>query len=147
MDGEATRRAGASDKAASARTSVRYLRQYELVERVKAYHPDVDERLLNAAYVFAVARHGSQKRASGDPYFSHPVAVAGLLADLKLDAHTVAAGLLHDTVEDTSASLEEIDELFGAEVCMLVNGVTKLGEIEYSGEASKQAENLSLIHI
>lgn len=122
-------------------TPVRYLRQYELVERVQAYHPDADERALNAAYVFAVAKHGSQKRASGDPYFSHPVAVAGLLADLKLDEHTIIAGLLHDTVEDTDVSLEEIDELFGNDVRRLVNGVTKLGEIEYSGEASKQAEN------
>jgi len=84
----------------------RYLRQYELVDRVRAYHPDVDEDMLNRAYVYAVAKHGSQKRASGDPYFSHPVMVAGLLADLKLDAHTVAAGLLHDTVEDTDANLE-----------------------------------------
>lgn len=120
---------------------IRYLRQYELVDRVKAYHPEADERLLNAGYVFAVAKHGSQKRASGDPYFSHPVAVAGLLADLKLDEHTIIAGLLHDTVEDTDATLADIEDLFGADVARLVNGVTKLSEIEYSSSASKQAEN------
>lgn len=141
MDGEPTLRAGGANETALTRKSVRYLRQYELVELVKSYHSEVDERLLNAAYVFAVTKHGSQKRASGDPYFSHPVAVAGLLADLKLDTHTIIAGLLHDTVEDTDATLEEVEEIFGLEVCMLVNGVTKLGEIEYTGEASKQAEN------
>jgi len=141
MDGDAAVAKGTLDGEPPARSAVRYLRQYELVERVKAYHPDVDEHMLNAGYVFAVAKHGSQKRASGDPYFSHPVAVAGLLADLKMDEHTIIAGLLHDTVEDTDATLGDIEGLFGKEVCMLVNGVTKLGEIEYSGEASKQAEN------
>jgi len=141
MDGDAKAVKEALETEPPAATSVRYLRQYELVERVQAYHPTADEHALNAGYVFAVAKHGSQKRASGDPYFSHPVAVAGLLADLKLDEATIIAGLLHDTVEDTDASLEDVDALFGAEVCMLVNGVTKLGEIEYSGEASKQAEN------
>ncbi len=118
-----------------------YLRQYELVEKVKAYHTDADEHALNAGYVYAVAKHGHQKRASGDPYFSHPVAVAGLLADMKLDEDTIIAGLLHDTVEDTDASLEDIRDLFGGDVAGLVNGVTKLGEIEYNSLASKQAEN------
>ena len=141
MDGDASRTKGAPDTEPPAHTPVRYLRQFELVERVKAYHPEVEEDLLNAGYVFAVAKHGSQRRASGDPYFSHPVAVAGLLADLKLDEHTILAGLLHDTVEDTDATLEDIEGLFGSEVRKLVNGVTKLGEIEYKGGASKQAEN------
>ena len=129
-----------ADEAASKRPE-RYLRQYELVERVRAYHPDVDEDMLNRAYVYAVAKHGSQKRASGDPYFSHPVMVAGLLADLKLDEHTVAAGLLHDTVEDTDANLDEICEMFGQDVCDLVDGVTKLTRLEYRSEETKQAEN------
>ena len=141
MDGDASRTKGAPDTEPPAHTPVRYLRQFELVERVKAYHPEVEEDLLNAGYVFAVAKHGSQRRASGDPYFSHPVAVAGLLADLKLDEHPILAGLLHDTVEDTDATLEDIESLFGSEVRKLVNGVTKLGEIEYKGGASKQAEN------
>lgn len=141
MDGDATLAKGAPGTEPPKSAGARYLRQYELVERVQAYHPEADEHLLNAGYVFAVAKHGSQKRASGDPYFSHPVAVAGLLAELKLDEHTIIAGLLHDTVEDTDASLEEIADLFGAEVAQLVNGVTKLGEIEYTSGASKQAEN------
>ncbi len=141
MDGDSKLASGTLETEPPASTPVRYLRQYQLVERVQAYHPEADEHALNAGYVFAVTKHGSQKRASGDPYFSHPVAVAGLLADLKLDEHTIIAGLLHDTVEDTDATLEDIDALFGEEVCMLVNGVTKLGEIEYSTGASKQAAN------
>ncbi len=118
-----------------------YLRQYELVDRIRAYHPKLNERLINAAYVFAMLKHGEQTRASGDPYFSHPVSVAGLLAELKLDEDTIVAGLLHDTVEDTDASLPEIESLFGAGVAELVNGVTKLTRIEYQSEATKQAEN------
>ena len=81
------------------------LRQYELVERVRAYDPDVDEALLNRAYVFTVQKHGSQKRASGDPYFSHPIEVAGILTDLELDEETIVTGILHDTIEDTVATI------------------------------------------
>ncbi|MEM9669729.1 MAG: bifunctional (p)ppGpp synthetase/guanosine-3',5'-bis(diphosphate) 3'-pyrophosphohydrolase [Pseudomonadota bacterium] len=141
MDGDAARIAELTATAAPAKSTGRFLRQYELVDKVKAYHPDADENLLNAGYVFAVAKHGEQVRASGDPYFSHPVSVAGLLADLKLDEHTIIAGLLHDTVEDTDASLDEIEDLFGPEVRVLVDGVTKLSEIDYSSRASKQANN------
>ena len=86
------------------------LRQYELVERVRAYDPDVDEALLNRAYVFTVQKHGSQKRASGDPYFSHPVEVAGILTELHLDCETIVTALLHDTLEDTLATPEEIED-------------------------------------
>src|ERR1700733_12543282 len=82
----------------------RLMRQYELVERVRAYDPDVNEDLLNRAYVFSMQAHGAQQRASGDPYFSHPLEVAGLLTDMKMDSTTIATGLLHDTVEDTLAS-------------------------------------------
>ncbi|MEO1475961.1 MAG: bifunctional (p)ppGpp synthetase/guanosine-3',5'-bis(diphosphate) 3'-pyrophosphohydrolase [Pseudomonadota bacterium] len=141
MDGDAARLVEKTAPAASAKSTGRFLRQYELVDKVKAYHPEVDEDLLNAGYVFAVAKHGEQKRASGDPYFSHPVSVAGILADLKLDEHTIIAGLLHDTVEDTDASLDEIGDRFGPEVRALVDGVTKLSEIDYRSSASKQAEN------
>src|SRR4051794_11114734 len=77
------------------------LRQYELVDRVLAYDPDADEALLNRAYVFSMQAHGSQKRASGDPYFSHPIEVAGILTDLQLDDETIATAILHDTIEDT----------------------------------------------
>ena len=118
------------------------LRQYELVERVKAYDPDADEAMLNRAYVYTVQKHGSQKRASGDPYFSHPVEVAGLMTELKLDQETIITALLHDTVEDTLATIEEVEKLFGPEVGRLVDGVTKLSKIEAMGENERAAENL-----
>ncbi|MDL2353010.1 MAG: bifunctional (p)ppGpp synthetase/guanosine-3',5'-bis(diphosphate) 3'-pyrophosphohydrolase, partial [Pseudomonadota bacterium] len=118
------------------------LRQYELVERVLAYDPDADEAMLNRAYVYTVQKHGTQKRASGDPYFSHPVEVAGLMTELKLDQETIVTALLHDTVEDTLATVEEIEKLFGAEVARLVDGVTKLSKIEAMGETERAAENL-----
>ena len=94
------------------------LRQYELVERVRAYDPDVDEALLNRAYVFTVQKHGSQKRASGDPYFSHPVEVAGILTDLHLDSETIVTALLHDTVQPRRSR-----ELTARDVIRSVNSV------------------------
>jgi len=118
------------------------LRQYELVERVKAYDPNADEALLNRAYVFTVQKHGSQKRASGDPYFSHPVEVAGLMTDLKLDQETIATALLHDTVEDTLATIADIEAQFGPDIARLVDGVTKLSKIETMPENERAAENL-----
>ncbi|AZI35150.1 putative guanosine-3',5'-bis(diphosphate) 3'-pyrophosphohydrolase [Caenibius tardaugens NBRC 16725] len=118
------------------------LRQYELVERVKEYAPDADEALLNRAYVYTVQKHGSQKRASGDPYFSHPVEVAGLMTELKLDQETIITALLHDTVEDTLATTDEIARLFGEDIARLVDGVTKLSKIEAMTENERAAENL-----
>ncbi len=118
------------------------LRQYELVERVKAYDPDADEAVLNRAYVYTVQKHGAQKRASGDPYFSHPVEVAGLMTELKLDMDTVVTALLHDTVEDTLATIDEIEKLFGPDIAKLVDGVTKLSKIETLTENERAAENL-----
>jgi len=118
------------------------LRQYELVERVKAYDPNADEALLNRAYVYTVQKHGSQKRASGDPYFSHPVEVAGLMTDLKLDQETIATALLHDTVEDTLATIGDIEANFGPDIARLVDGVTKLSKIETMPENERAAENL-----
>ena len=118
------------------------LRQYELVERVLAYDPDADEAMLNRAYVYTVQKHGSQKRASGDPYFSHPVEVAGLMTELKLDQETIVTALLHDTVEDTLATVEEVERLFGPEVARLVDGVTKLSKIETMSDKERAAENL-----
>ncbi|NBW74360.1 MAG: bifunctional (p)ppGpp synthetase/guanosine-3',5'-bis(diphosphate) 3'-pyrophosphohydrolase [Sphingomonadaceae bacterium] len=118
------------------------LRQYELVERVLAYDPDADEAMLNRAYVYTVQKHGSQKRASGDPYFSHPVEVAGLMTELKLDQDTIITALLHDTVEDTLATTAEIERLFGPDVARLVDGVTKLSKIEVMSENERAAENL-----
>ncbi|XUU60844.1 RelA/SpoT family protein [Erythrobacter sp. HA6-11] len=118
------------------------LRQYELVERVKSYDPDADEAVLNRAYVYTVQKHGTQKRASGDPYFSHPVEVAGLMTDLQLDQETIITALLHDTVEDTLATIDDIEENFGTDVARLVDGVTKLSKIEAMPEDERAAENL-----
>ncbi len=118
------------------------LRQYELVERVKSYDPEADEDLLNRAYVFSMKAHGSQLRASGDPYFSHPIEVAGILTDLRLDDETIATAILHDTIEDTVATPEDIERLFGPNVARLVDGVTKLSRIEAQSESERAAENL-----
>ena len=118
------------------------LRQYELVERVKEYDPEADEAALNRAYVYTVQKHGTQKRASGDPYFSHPVEVAGLMTDLQLDQETIITALLHDTVEDTLATIDDIEAHFGSEVARLVDGVTKLSKIEAMPENERAAENL-----
>ena len=120
----------------------RVLRQYELVDRVLDYDPEADEALLNRAYVFSMQAHGSQKRASGDPYFSHPIEVAGILTDLRLDDETIATAILHDTIEDTLTTPEEIARLFGANVARLVDGVTKLSKIEAQTESERAAENL-----
>jgi RelA/SpoT family (p)ppGpp synthetase len=120
----------------------RMMRQYDLVERVRSYNPDTNEDLLNRAYVYAMKAHGSQTRASGDPYFSHPLEVAAILTDLKLDDATIVAALLHDTIEDTEATRAEIDQIFGHEIGALVDGLTKLKRLELVSREAKQAENL-----
>ena len=117
------------------------LRQYELVDLVKSYDPDADEDALNRAYVFAMKKHGAQLRTSGDPYYSHPVEVAGILTKFKLDSVSIIAGLLHDTVEDTDTTVEEVRELFGDQVAQIVDGLTKLAKIEQKSANNKQAEN------
>lgn len=117
------------------------LRQYELVELVKSYDPEADEDALNRAYVFAMKKHGAQLRASGDPYYSHPVEVAGILTRMKLDTASVIAGLLHDTVEDTDTTIEEIEKFFGKQVAKIVDGLTKIAKLEQKTVGSKQAEN------
>lgn len=117
------------------------LRQYELVDLVKSYDPEADEDALNRAYVFAMKKHGGQLRTSGDPYYSHPIEVAGILTRFKLDSSSIIAGLLHDTVEDTDTTVEEVRELFGDQVASLVDGLTKLALIEQKSGSSKQAEN------
>ncbi|MBV8767255.1 MAG: bifunctional (p)ppGpp synthetase/guanosine-3',5'-bis(diphosphate) 3'-pyrophosphohydrolase [Hyphomicrobiales bacterium] len=118
------------------------MRQYELVDRVKRYNPDADEALLNRAYVYAMKAHGAQKRASGDPYFSHPLEVAAILTDLHLDDSTIVAAMLHDTIEDTATTREEIDQLFGHEIATLVEGLTKLKRLDLVSKRAAQAENL-----
>ena len=124
------------------------IRQYELVERVKAYDANADEDALNRAYVYSLKMHGSQLRASGDSYFSHPLEVAGILTEMKLDSASIVTALLHDTIEDTAATLPDIERLFGPEIARLVDGVTKLSRIELQNveqgepnDQTKQAEN------
>src|SRR5271163_3219339 len=117
------------------------MRQYELVERVRRYNPHADEDLLDRAYVYAMKAHGAQKRASGDPYLSHPLEVAAILTDLKLDDSTIVAAVLHDTIEDTDSTREEIDRLFGFDIGGLVDGLTKLKKLDLVSKHAAHAEN------
>src|SRR5262245_26773596 len=117
------------------------MRQYELVERVLAYNPNADEALLNRAYVYAMKAHSHQQRASGDPYFSHPLEVAAILTELRLDDATIAAALLHDVIEDTGVTRAQIDQLFGAEIGALVEGLTKIKKLDLISRKAEQAEN------
>jgi guanosine-3',5'-bis(diphosphate) 3'-pyrophosphohydrolase len=117
------------------------MRQYELVERVQQYDPSANEALLNRAYVYAMQAHGHQKRASGDPFFSHPLEVAAILTELKLDDATIAAALLHDVIEDTDVTRAEIDQKFGKEIGALVEGLTKIKRLDLVTKKAEQAEN------
>ncbi|MDQ6868778.1 MAG: HD domain-containing protein, partial [Pseudomonadota bacterium] len=117
------------------------MRQYELVDRVRRYNPQADEVALNRAYVYAMKAHGAQIRASGDPYFSHPLEVAAILTDMKLDDATIVAAVLHDTIEDTDSTREEIDKLFGSDIGRLVDGLTKLKKLDLVSKRAAQAEN------
>ncbi len=118
------------------------MRQHQLVERVAAYVRHPDEDLLNRAYVYAMHKHRNQKRESGDPYFSHPLEVASIVTDMKLDQDSVVAALLHDTIEDTDATRHEIDSMFGAGIGELVDGLTKLNRIDLVSKKTRQGENL-----
>ena len=155
MQNQPRRRAGTEERAQNApavaaqvaenkgkSAKPRIMRQYDLVERVRRYNPNTDEALLDRAYVYAMKAHGSQTRASGDPYFSHPLEVAAILTDLKLDDATIAAALLHDTIEDTPTTRAEIDHLFGRDIGALVEGLTKLKRLDLVTREAKQAENL-----
>ncbi len=117
------------------------MRQYELVERVRRYNPHANEDLLNRAYVYAMRAHGAQTRASGDPYFSHPLEVAAILTDLGLDDATIVAAVLHDTIEDTEVTREEIDRVFGHDIGRLVDGLTKIKKLDLVSKRAEQAEN------
>jgi GTP diphosphokinase / guanosine-3',5'-bis(diphosphate) 3'-diphosphatase len=117
------------------------MRQYELVDRVLKYDPGADEALLNRAYVYAMKAHGHQKRASGDPFFSHPLEVAAILTELKLDDATISAALLHDVIEDTDVTRTEIDQKFGKEIGALVDGLTKIKKLDLVTKKAEQAEN------
>ena len=117
------------------------MRQYELVERVLGYDPSANEALLNRAYVYAMKAHGNQVRQSGDPYFSHPLEVAAILTELKLDDATIATALLHDVIEDTDVTRAEIDHMFGEEIGALVEGLTKIKKLDLVTKKAEQAEN------
>ena len=112
-----------------------------LIEKVRGYDGSADTDLIARAYDFSAAVHKGQRRASGEPYVTHPIEVAGVIADLKLDVASVATGLLHDTVEDTLTTLQEIEDKFGAEIASLVDGVTKISQISFTSREEKQAEN------
>ena len=134
------------DKTVGAKTpKASFLRQYELVDMVRAYDPSANEALLNKAYVFSIKAHGDQKRHSGDPYYAHPIQVAGICASLHMDVASVCTALLHDVIEDTDTTREELASMFTEEIADLVNGVTKLSQLELSkpdlSRERKQAEN------
>ena len=118
------------------------IRQLDLVDKVRKYNPATNEDLLNRAYVYAMKAHGEQLRRSGDPYFSHPLEVAWILTDHQLDDATIAAALLHDTIEDTQTTRANIEELFGKDIGRLVDGLTKLKKLDLVSREAKQAENL-----
>ncbi|MBI2345718.1 MAG: bifunctional (p)ppGpp synthetase/guanosine-3',5'-bis(diphosphate) 3'-pyrophosphohydrolase [Deltaproteobacteria bacterium] len=117
------------------------IRLYDILDAITGYNPNADCEPIKAAYRFADRSHQGQTRRSGEPYLVHPVEVAGILAQMRMDVPSIVAGILHDTVEDTVATLEEVEQLFGAEVRRLVDGVTKLGKIKFRTSEEKQAEN------
>ena len=117
------------------------IRFEDLIEKVRTTNPDADIELLRRAYVFSAWAHKGQVRHSGEPYLVHPLEVADILADMRLDTVAIAAGLLHDVVEDTLATPDRIKELFGDDIAHVVEGVTKLGAIPFSSSEERQAEN------
>jgi GTP diphosphokinase / guanosine-3',5'-bis(diphosphate) 3'-diphosphatase len=132
---------GAAQAVAEAPPRPDIVRQFELTERVHAYDPKADTALIDAAYVLAMQAHGNQRRDNGDPYITHPVAVADILAGYRLDTASIATGLLHDVIEDTPVKLPELQQRFGKEIAGLVDGVTKLTRLELQSDRTKQAEN------
>src|SRR5881394_1682358 len=117
------------------------IRLEEILDRVEKHHPGDNLDLIRRAYIFSAKEHKGQVRASGEPYLTHPLEVANLLAEMKMDAVTVGVGLLHDVVEDTLTTLDKIEELFGPEVAHIVDGVTKISQIQFTSKEEKQAEN------
>ncbi len=117
------------------------VRLTNILEKVKGYHPRADTDLINKAYLYAARMHDGQSRKSGDPYFTHPTAVADIIADMRLDASSVCAAFLHDVVEDCEATVADIETVFGEEVAFLVDGVTKLGKVNFASREDRQAES------
>ncbi|MBV9251049.1 MAG: HD domain-containing protein, partial [Acetobacteraceae bacterium] len=133
--------AGATASAESRPVPTDLHAQSELAEKVHAYDPKADTKVIDVAYVVAKEAHGTQRRDNGDPYITHPVAVADILAGYRLDTASIATGLLHDVIEDTPVKLPEIESRFGKEIAGLVDGVTKLTRLELQSDRTKQAEN------
>src|SRR5215471_19300859 len=117
------------------------LKLAEIADRIRAYHPSADVEIVSRAYEYSLRAHEGQKRKSGEPYFTHPAAVAGIITELRLDTASICAGLLHDVVEDTLAKLDDVEKEFGSEVAFLVDGVTKLSKINFTSKEDRQAEN------
>ncbi|MGH7231057.1 MAG: HD domain-containing protein, partial [Nitrospiraceae bacterium] len=113
----------------------------QLIKRVQSYNPDAETDLVRRAYDFSAKAHEGQTRQSGEPYLQHPLAVAGVLTSLRSDVTAIVAGLLHDTLEDTLATPDELEQLFGKDIVRLVDGVTKIGKIKFRNYEEKQAEN------
>ena len=113
----------------------------DILQSIKAYSPEANVSLIEQAFHFAKKMHTGQKRASGEPYFIHPLEVAAILVQMKMDVPTIIAGLLHDIIEDTPTSLDEIRKNFGHDVAYLVDGVTKISKIQFTSSQEKQAEN------
>src|SRR5215467_14101404 len=122
------------------------IRFEDLVEKVRGANPDAQTELLRKAYVFSAYEHRGQVRRSGEPYLVHPLEVAEILADLRLDVVAIAAGLLHDIVEDTPNTIEKVRELFGEQVAHVVEGVTKLSALQFPSSEERQAESLRKMH-
>src|SRR5512143_1362594 len=120
----------------------RIIRLQDIVEEVHKHHPEADTSLIDKAYIFSAKAHEGQLRLSGEPYLSHPLEVAFLLAQMGLGPVTVSSGLLHDTVEDSAATLDDLEEFFGDEVTDVVNGVTKIGQLIFGNRQTQQAEYL-----
>ncbi len=118
------------------------IRINDILEKVSAYLPKSEQALIQKAYVFSASAHAGQRRLSGEPYLSHPLEVAHILAELRLDAPTIAAGLLHDTLEDTQSNVSDLEEQFGEEVAQIVEGVTKIGKVRFTSKEEAQAENI-----
>jgi GTP pyrophosphokinase len=132
-----------AELAAAERISSKDLKTVEdLCEKITAYHAQADLKLIRKAYEFSENAHAGQIRRSGEPYISHPLGVAGILADLRLDLDSIVTGLLHDTVEDTHATIEDIRKEFGDTVALLVDGVTKLSKMQFKTSTERQGENI-----
>src|SRR3954465_3780187 len=117
------------------------IRLEDILAKVGKHHPQDNLDLVRRAYIFSAKEHKGQVRASGEPYLTHPLEVANILAEMKMDATTVSVGLLHDVVEDTLVSLEDVERMFGADVAHIVDGVTKISQIQFTSKEEKQAEN------